>query len=268
MSVTSIVANDVVEYQIFCTQNGQLSINSVQYQAVGIVNSPTYEGIVPIMDSILAPMYKAILAINATYYGSALRRLAPALSTLFGTATNTGIGTALGNAVPLAICGLIAKYGSAPGRKNRGRIYIPFPAAASTTGASEPTLIYQGLVATIGTQLFTTQTYTDLGGNAVTLLPQILQRGSPLRQRTAMQCVRGATYEITTPGNTDWRAMGAADNNALTVFVCTGGQNGNGLCQQNPVPLTITPVNKFTVRGKWGSQHRRGDYGRLNALPF
>lgn len=44
--------------------------------------------------------------------------------------------------------------------------------------------------------------------------------------------IAGKQYEIVTPGDTDWTAIGAADNNAGTVFTATGPGTGTGVARR------------------------------------
>lgn len=48
---------------------------------------------------------------------------------------------------------------------------------------------------------------------------------------------------------------------------------GGGTVTLTPVlkhrnSFTVVPISSFRVNGKWAAQHRRGDYGRPNILPF
>lgn len=140
-----LVLGDIIELKVgtFCLN--QAGINVLHYRvAVPDVNI-TLDEVAQAFDVELAPKMKAVIAANATYYGTRAQIIHPTpVSVAFVSATAVGPGTlGNGNAMPTQVSGVATKLTDVAGRKYRGRMYLPFPGEIDDDGTtSTPTAGY------------------------------------------------------------------------------------------------------------------------------
>ena len=119
------------------------------------------------IEGTFAPLLKAVLNDNATYDATTSRRLYPvALRPASQEAhAAAGPGTAGPTAAPRQTCGVISKYTALLGRANRGRIYMPFPAAQDDAGNGVPSVGYLSRLDAFAAAYLAGITVSDGGGN-------------------------------------------------------------------------------------------------------
>lgn len=142
-----IEPGDTWEVKVGCYCKGQAGINILHYDVQSVDGTPqTPEALALAADTIFAPLYKALLANDASYYGVAVKRVRPLTPTaIVVSASLIGPGGAMnGGALPTQVSGIITKQGELEGRANRGRVYVPFPGDTfMDPTTSSPTAGYQ-----------------------------------------------------------------------------------------------------------------------------
>lgn len=129
----AVFLNDRVQARIYCTYRDQLAVNTLYYTVTTaptniLANAAT---LAKMISGIISPVIRTILTTGATFYGVGCRT-----STTGGPLTWSnpgysnelaGVGAAGTDPMPTQCCFLIAWYTNFPGKKGRGRTYIPFP---------------------------------------------------------------------------------------------------------------------------------------------
>jgi len=193
--------NDIVECKIICLANNQIGEFVLHYRisAVG-APEPTVTDIAGQVQDTFKDDVIAIISQKATYAGATAQRIWPTRSVrgdYFVPITGTGSTSLL----PTQTSGLITKFTTLAGRKNRGRSYIPFPGESdSDDNGAFPNTAYKtkldNIAALIGQQII-----TAVGGGSVTMDPVIYHRstqtsialaGAQKRNQWATQRRRGA----------------------------------------------------------------------------
>lgn len=198
---------DILQVRIETTVGVQSSEN-IRHYRVSSVTAPeaTHLQIAVALNTIINPLYKAILSSSATYRGVAVRRVSPLpLTSEAMDAFGSGTGSVTGDLLPKQTCGVITLRTALAGRRYRGRFYAAFPGEIDNTAASVPGATYLTNLAALAAALIAQRTVTNGAGNSV-LDPVIFHRRVP-----------------------------GYDN-----------------------------ITSQVTRAIWGTQRRRGDYGRPN----
>lgn len=143
--MAALVVGGIYEHRIVCFIAGQLGINILHGRIESLVApNPTDQLYVNAVELALAPLYKACLPNTAgAWRGVGVRQVGVAVAgvEVFSTAsTNAGNGTT--PALPKQVAGIISKKTDLSGRKNRGRLYIPFPREEDNTTDGRPDATY------------------------------------------------------------------------------------------------------------------------------
>lgn len=80
----------------------------------------------------------------------------------------------------------------------------------------------------------------------------------------------GFTANTGHPGTGYITSVNAYGGSLLNPFVITGSSWKLGVFHRKPsglVTTSFTPILEYQASGLWGTQHRSGDYGKLNKLP-
>jgi len=120
--------NDTFEFKLFCQYTPQFSCNVLHYKIVALNGGVvTLEEMADALSLQLAPAWKPLFFTSASYYGALMRRVAPDATLQAQTKQGAGPGTAGTSAAPPSGSMYVTTTTGQPGRKNRGRIYFPFP---------------------------------------------------------------------------------------------------------------------------------------------
>lgn len=143
------ILNEVIQISQYVLDANQLAINRIAYQVTAVTGTgATWTEIATIQSGVIAPALKALLANTATYRGLGVVSLSnPVFATNYSN-NGTGVGTAGAVPLPKQTAGLVSTYTSLHGRRQRGRVYLPFPAATDNTADGVPTAGYATRVAT------------------------------------------------------------------------------------------------------------------------
>jgi hypothetical protein len=175
----NVTLNDVLIVQNVCGDAGQIAVLNRYFRCVvapGIGATVTFTNVAQWFAILAGNNLAPIMNNGATYLGTRVRRIFPALLDAWGfDTTQSTAGTAGASALPKQTCGL-ARYVSATlGKHGEGRTYLPFPAAADNASGGVPTAGYEATALTYANDMAVPQVVPGTGGNA-TLNPVLWDR--------------------------------------------------------------------------------------------
>lgn len=158
-----LALNTVVKVRTFCSLNSQLGINVRHYQVNSVAGDVTPTDLADMFDTLWAPLYKPMMPAAAQYRGIGVTFISPLPASIeYYSNDQAGQGTASGNPMPAQVCGMLSYRTNLAGKKNRGRNYIPFPAAVFASIDETPSAAYTALGAALGDAVG----YADYDGGA------------------------------------------------------------------------------------------------------
>lgn len=206
---------DILKIRQVCFWRGQLGINVLFYRIVATAGVPKDATICSQIDNLWAPAMKSCLHQLALYRGIGLQRVWPSPVTEVSSVANAGLGVGAPFPAEPQMCAVITKRTGFTGRKNRGRVYVPFHGISDIDATNgQPNAGYQVNLGIWAAQSLLPTTY-GVGPDTIDVVPVLAKRG-------------------------------------------TG----------TPPPYTSIDITSFNLQPKFGGQHRRGDYGKPNVLPF
>lgn len=139
-----IVTGDSLRIRFFCTQADQLSVNILHFLVGAQTGGPVDGGqLISAISQAWSGVYTNLLSLQGTYYGASMQRLtAGTWNPIADSRSGTAGGTAGVNALPKQTSGLISWRTPLAGRRNRGRVYLPFPAEDDNSITGRPTAPY------------------------------------------------------------------------------------------------------------------------------
>lgn len=166
----TMVIDEEYTLSLFCSLKGQASVNRFRIRITQIVGAAlTDADVVKSFSTTWAALYKAVITSDTLYQGATMRMVKGAVPfpiTAFSQQAAGG-GTLAPPQLPTQTSGLVSLYTSKLGKKYRGRMYVPFPAAISqdlVTG--EPIAAYLTSITAMGTELIGIHS-TVVGGSTV-----------------------------------------------------------------------------------------------------
>jgi len=112
--------------------------------------------------------YAALLSTLATFWGVSVQAVPPTAPSPPANSAGAPVpGTAAGDMLPSQTSGIITLRTAAIGRRNRGRVYVPFPAEADSSPQGRPTVGYIGRLGNLAAQLTLPLTIAAGGGTAI-----------------------------------------------------------------------------------------------------
>lgn len=165
---------DVYEYTMYCQHADQVSVTRRYYETTALAGTEaTQAQMVAALDAIFAPLFKNAMCILATYRGSAICQIWPLPRRRQSTTiANTGLGVVAGDILPRQVRGIITLRTFFAGRRYRGRVYVPFPAEASSLSDGTPGGGYQSTLDALGAALISSTT-AGSAPNTTTLTPKL-----------------------------------------------------------------------------------------------
>jgi hypothetical protein len=135
----ALAIGEVYTVRAYCRFGDQIGLNVRHARITGITAaSLTETQFATALNTLLGPAYSVLMTNQAEYYGTEVQRRLPTPLPPVTSASPAVAGTAGTNPLPLQTCGLVRVGTATPGRAGRGRIYLPFPDAASTTNVGQP----------------------------------------------------------------------------------------------------------------------------------
>jgi hypothetical protein len=209
---TPLVVGDVWKMVAACNNTNQVAFNTVYFNITAVGASPATDADMALsLDQTVAPNYKAIMGSTSSYYGVKVTRISPIglIPSPVVSATLTGVGTVGVGCLPGQTCGVMRLTTGLLGKKNRGRLFLPFPQPSLNDNVlNTPTAAYVTACGALGVN-YSQNSFIVIAGRTATLTPVLYHRST----------------------------------------------------------RTFTPITGFFVPKLWGTQHRRGNYGRANIYP-
>lgn len=170
------VVGDLLQQRAVCSTVTQVGMNITGWYVSAIATGgATVNEIALAEDALYAPLYKAVLGNAATYRGVGYTNVVPPRTIEYVGNANAGAGTAGVTLAPTQTRGLITFQGVSAGPRNRGRIYIPFPASVFLNPDGSPTTGYITLLGNLRNAYAASHTIVGAGGTT-TIIPAILHR--------------------------------------------------------------------------------------------
>lgn len=162
-----LAQSDVLKVVFYCRQNDQVAQNVRHFEvsAIGAGTSPTDLEAVTAIVGRVKPEYLPLLASNAEFRGATLQRITPLKNDAVGY-SSPDVGTAVGDPLPLEMAGLISFKTGLAGRKNRGRMYVPFPSEGDNNTTGHPSAAYVALLTLLAAHFTGPMTFVPGGGAA------------------------------------------------------------------------------------------------------
>jgi hypothetical protein len=161
-----ILANDVLKFVLRISALGQIAENVYYYEVeAGEPPADLFDeltGWLVQASTLYAPAMPAAAIIRDAYL--LIRRAGQWSQEYFVDPVNTA-GTASGGLLPSQTSGIITRRCDVRTNQNRGRVYVPFPAAVFLNANEHPTLAYTSLLQDIAANLLPTDApYVSPGG--------------------------------------------------------------------------------------------------------
>lgn len=132
----SLAVDDVYQVRLYTTLGNQCAINRFYLEVNSIAPpAPDDHELAVQVDVDIATLWKDLFINVAIYNGLQVQRVRPLPMPVAQSSTgNAGAGSRAGNPVPGNVAAIGKWLTPMSGRKNRGRIYIPFLSGSDTSG--------------------------------------------------------------------------------------------------------------------------------------
>ena len=209
---TQLEIGDIVQARVVTRDTtGGENFNIYNFSIINVVGTPLDSDFATQLDSLIAPLYKALLPTTSNYDGVEIslvnKTLRPIQPATVYTSASSGPGLITADSMAGQVAGMISWATSLAGQAFRGRSYVGSVPVTMITAAGVPSSAYITLIGTLALNLFEFTGFT----------------------------------------------IGA------TSLLC-------GLTIWHRLHQTYTIITSFFIPGKFGTQRRRGNYGK-NRLP-
>jgi hypothetical protein len=128
---------DIMLVRNICLTPSDGAINARHYRVSAVGGTgPTDQEAANVFATSWKPLYVALMAATATWFQTDIRRIFPLpLGATSISDLTTAVGSVIPDALPQQISGIITLHTALAGRAGRGRIYVPFPAEADSSGS-------------------------------------------------------------------------------------------------------------------------------------
>lgn len=178
MAVLSL--GTIVEFTTATYAGSQVQEVVTHWIVSAVTGGGTTEAIgYPAWDTAMSTLLKALMSTAATYYGTKGRIIRPVATTVPVVSTgNSGPGFIGAQLLPSQVRGILKLLTLVIGKTGRGRMYLPWPDVADSTGTpAHPGVGYGAAQAALGT--FMTSAITLGGGGATSnLFPGVYNRAT------------------------------------------------------------------------------------------
>lgn len=187
---TIIPQGGIVEIATVCRLGSQNGINRRHWRLKGpTLPTLTVEDFVQVFGEQLGIRLKAVLVSGASYRGAIARLIRPFQSVSYTSTLSQGPGLNAGDALPPQTAGLISLKSDSPGRRGRGRMYLPFPSEASSGADGKPMQAYVNAASQL-VMLLTQSRIITIGGVDNEVEPVIFSRVDGQSARITAMTVR------------------------------------------------------------------------------
>jgi len=163
----SLILGDILEVKAACYRGNQLGLMVSHWLVTALTGTDPFEPaqIARRLSDLMHVEIKGLMDDDAKYLGHSARVIKGVPTAEEYSIVNQGYGVVTGDALPQQICGLISLRTGLPGRTNRGRQYVPFPAEGDNPNTTIPGVTYQTALSTLGAIYTLPQTATILGSS-------------------------------------------------------------------------------------------------------
>lgn len=172
------------DYQVkfYCKCVPQIGINIRHFAITGQVIAQPEQELADMISTRFATKYKALLGSFSTYFGCLTQKLVAGLWVTQATSKlGNGIGSN-GETLPMQVAGIVTLKTLTPGRRGRGRAYIPFPGEMGNDGtlsAPAPNAAYLANLVLLGNDFDSVVLPgVTVPGNTITLAGAIFHRST------------------------------------------------------------------------------------------
>lgn len=172
-----MAVGDILKVVQYMGSEEQMGLNVRHYRvSAEVTGGASLTEIANALKAIFAPLYQVCLSSSAFHrtVGVQVIRPLPIGNEAFAGAFND-VGLRTGDPLPKQVSGLISLRTALAGRRNRGRVYVPFPAETSNNSSSEPDAVYIEGLGGIGTAHVAPRTVVGATGTT-TIVPVIFRR--------------------------------------------------------------------------------------------
>lgn len=182
---------DIRRVTVHCTSGNQQSVNVLHLittaEAGGGLTDAEIAGL---HSSTMATPMKSCLGVGASYLGLKVSRIHPLPATdVKASVVGAGVGVRTGDQLPYQAAGILTLKTALAGRRNRGRMYVPFPAEESNNVTGQPDVIYTAALDALGTVLLGPFAYV-VGARSTTLAPYLKNKSHPAGPQITSYIVR------------------------------------------------------------------------------
>lgn len=172
--MATLTVGDILKVRVACINLVQSAFNITHFRVTATAGVSAEDDVVATyFNTLLAPLYKAILSTKAEYIGVGVQKISP--DPMFVEVVDIslrGFGSSVANAMPPQIAGLGRKFTRFARQPHRGYTYLPFPGDSDNAPTGGPGAPYitraEAIMAVYG------GTHTPgAAGNTSTLAPII-----------------------------------------------------------------------------------------------
>jgi len=199
-----IADGDLLEAKLLFKSDRDGALNVRHFRAViqGAGGTFTHAQAAQAIKTQYGPFYAPMMASVARLVFVTVQRLSPLPKTDAEFSNDVPVsGTSGSDMLPRQTCGLLSLRTGVSGRKNRGRMYIPYPSEAMNTDQAFPTAAYVTLLTAMGTNVLDD---VDIGTPTAGFILQ------PIIYHRATNT---ATSIISTIAREDWATQRRRNNN-------------------------------------------------------
>lgn len=178
-----MILGDIFVLRVFCRidipgLNAQNALNVLHYRASAQVGAGATELEVATKFSMdVNATYKGLIVNDATFWGVSCQKIEPLpVGDQFVTIVDRGIGSDLGEVLPTTTCGILTKRTGLAGRRNRGRVYVPFMGEGQNEPTGVPTAAYRVALGALAF-LLVSPFVVVVGANQLACQPVIYHKG-------------------------------------------------------------------------------------------
>lgn len=207
-----LAVGDIVEVKAFTSARDQLGLIVRHFRVLGINGAgQTLDLQAPIWETQLSTRLIPCLSANARFEGVTVRKVAPLPASLaFPSTALAQAGGAAGDVLPRVTAGLVKLTSGLAGRKNRGRMYVPFPSEAHNDATGSPSAGYQALLDTLATFYTSNRAVNSGGGDGYQYQGVVYSR----RTRTAVDLIN---WNVRTHWGRQLRRSDTGRSNVIVV---------------------------------------------------
>lgn len=191
-----MAVGDIFEFRLFTSFNEQIAINVLHYKEQTPTNpfALDHNSVLAAIATAIEPVFIDCVTADATYEGCTLQRIfptvAPVVTNVLGSAAGDGGATPTGR----QLSGIITKRTVIAGRRGRGRIYVPFPAADTVTDdTGMPTAAYVALLQELADEMEDEQT-VSVGADTLGFKPCVYNRDDPAASPLITTCLARSKF--------------------------------------------------------------------------